>query len=172
MGTNKCPRIYVGGTRKTKPSRRDCRKSLILLAGLGASPAGSGSRTAGRRLQNGRYDEPFGSGADVVRRIAGHEREPRVLRRIGHGNVVGSDDRLTDHDIVVFPAAMTDINVISPVELVKVAEESIPVSGNHGIPGFTWPNRIFQVARSEHQRFVSRAFQNGSLQLDLGNREQ
>src|SRR5437660_10451063 len=104
MGTNKCPRIYVGGTRKTKPSRRDCRKSLILLAGLGASPAGSGSRTAGRRLQNGRYDEPFGSGAGVVRRIAGHAREPRGLRRIGHVSCVGGDDRLTRYDVVVFVA--------------------------------------------------------------------
>src|SRR5437660_4232681 len=125
----------------TKPSSRDCRKGAILLAGFRARGRGSGGR-ARSSLQSGHYHKPLGSGTDVIGRIASDEGEARILSRISHGNVVGSNNRLTDHYVVVFPGPTTDVNVVSLGEFVNMTQETVAMSGNHGITGISGPSRV------------------------------
>jgi hypothetical protein len=60
-------------------------------------------------------------------------------------------------------------DVVSWLQLINVAEESIAVSGQHRVPRVARQSRVSQVSRAEGEWFVTRAFQDHSIKIYLRN---
>ena len=74
-----------------------------------------------------KYDQPLGSWADVVSRIAGDQSQARIWGVVQDGDVIWLDDLLARDFEIVCTAVPTNLNLIAFSKFVYVPKECIAV---------------------------------------------
>ena len=95
------------------------------------------------------HHEPLGSRADIVERIAGHERDSVRGRGVKDPNVLRIDDPHPVDHVVRKTICRLNLNLIADVRIFQGAEVSIAMSGNSYVSALPWQDRPFDMSNTE-----------------------
>ncbi len=103
--------------------------------------------------QFGKYHQPLGSRANIVRGITGDERQFRVLCRIDHADIFRHHD-LSRRDFINKSSSIAlDLYLIAFGEFIYVTKKGIAMTGDYSIPGFARLGGLLHVSRPFREVF-------------------
>src|SRR5438067_9892685 len=95
------------------------------------------------------HNQSLGRRADIVSRVAGDQRKFRVRGSFDHRDVIRLNYPLPNYFVVVLLTIALHDDYVTFVQLVNVAEESVPMGGNHRIAVLARSRGLIHVAGTE-----------------------
>ena len=124
-------------------------------------------RIGGRRM----HDVTQRGAPNKVKWITSHQRQGRLSPRIENGYVLGWNYLDFIDQVMRATLLRMQIDRVSDVNILKRAEESVPMPGNAYVSGFAGRRSSANVPDRPIQRQIVGPFQNRHLQLKRGNVE-
>src|SRR5579883_2128047 len=89
----------------------------------------------GLRHQARLHDQPVGSGADPIGRIAGYQRQLGIARAVEHRSVAGLEDPAGGDLVAKLAPGAPQKHPIARLQFVDMAKECVAMAGDHDIAG-------------------------------------
>src|ERR1043165_2058612 len=104
-----------------------------------------------------KHHQPLRRGANVIRGIAGDQRQLRIVGRLDYADGFRLDDSFSGDSISKRTAAAAHLYLIALVQFIDVAEEGITMSGDDGIACLAGLRGLLHVARAFRELSARRA---------------